>query len=271
VQPVQVVEAPLPNLKEVLADPKFTDDTKITIPNVGEITLGELRGMDQERTTGLTAREARLKEQEEQLQRSAADVANLYAALPQNQPDYRPPAPNAPPPAPKTEVDENDLYMGPLVRHFKSEFAKQQAAMEANNRILAAHNNYLRGLAEAHTNDLSEVIYDTLPEKPEGYDAGRLRQYAMEQGLKRPNGLPDVRAAAEKLLAPVRLKRTEDEAYKRGLEAGQRKATQEARAPRPTSAGIGPRPGKDSPKSLDEALRAAWGDEEIPMSNILPQ
>ncbi len=252
----------MPTIEELLARTELTNDIKITLPNIGEVTVGDLRGYvaAQRETASRAAREAdERKTAAERRLAEANQLADDALALSRSYEGRTPPPAERKP----GEIDwENDPVYGPV--------GKRLAAIEKliNEDVKVQQANQKKAIAaglQFITDNYWKQRWNAIPEKDRPKDK-TYKDYlkaAEEQNIKDEYGLNDPIGAWSRETESARRASEIEEARKKGIEEG-RKLAATASLPRPGSAPRVPLPG-DGPKykDMNEAFAAAASDPDI--------
>lgn len=197
-------------LDEILKDPKFADDYKVTFAEGVEFTLGDLRGFAkterdelEKGTRTLKENEARVLKSRTEIEKAQAEVARLWAEL--NDPkqfDTRSAAADDP-----LAVLDTDPLFAPVAKLVRGQDARLAAIQDANEKLSKAMIQLVQTYA-AKEMDAQWRSVEAEATKA-GYNRDKLYAHAIENKITDPYGIPDVHAAFRQLDAPNAAGRTE--------------------------------------------------------------
>lgn len=261
------------DIKKLFKDKKtYADDLTIDLGNGASMTLGDLRAYDEAMGGDLKKqmeREKALLEAERgKINKAAEEVAGLYLQLEEQK--------KAMGGKPSAKVDDDpfaSLEGDPLAKVVKSLKDELLGELKSTKAELEQVKKNLGQAGRTYMNDLVRNQYDQLRKDPDYSDDLSLDSvfdYAVKRGIKREDGIPDVKEAYERLVAPKR----QDRLVKEAKEAGRKEYEEEQRRaafmPPPGSFGqhIGPRDAmkgdpKAPPRTIREAVARGANDPSI--------
>ena len=261
------------DLKKLFKDKKtFADDLTIDLGNGATMTLGDLRAYD-EAMGGDLKKQMKLEQDKLEIERgkvnkAAEEVASLYLKLEEDK--------KAMGNLPNRSVEQDpwkELEGDPLAKVVKGLKDELLGELKFTKAELEQVKKNLGQAGRTYMNDLVRNQYDQLRKDPDYTDELSLDNvfdYAVKRGIKREDGIPDVKEAYERLVAPKR----QDRLVKEAKEAGRKEYEEEQRRaafmPPPGSFGqhIGPRDAmkgdpKAPPRTIREAVARGANDPSI--------
>lgn len=256
----------------------FPDDYSITLPNGAELTMADLRAWNEESGGALKAEMAKvskewdkIKAEQEKVTKASQSVAQMFLDLEEQKKQlaHQPQGHRA---DPFDELVESD----PLAKHVKAirdEVKAQMDALREENKKLYKS---MGQMGQTYMNDLARAEFDHLRNDPDFSSDLTLEgvfDYAVKQGIKRSDGIPDVKRAYEQLTAPKRQERLTKEAVSKAREQWEEEAKKSALGMPPKgmpNQGFGPMRGPSSvgdmnkpPRNLREAIARGAQDPTI--------
>jgi hypothetical protein len=262
----------MPTLAEIIADKEhFTDDTKFTLANGVETTIGDLRTFADSRQGDLEERHAALTRREAALNQLTEEVAQMRARLeaqpPIQQPDSKSVADQllAALRSGDAKVDifkEPGDYFKPLVDKLT---AIEQWRTEQDGKLVADRKAIQDSFAW-HIKNQIRRDYRAHNDWPKDYKIENAVQYARDNKLVDEMGYPDFDQVHERVTAPVRdearIKQIRDEARAEGAK--------EAEASLRTKNAFVPLPGGNGSPGINGAAPKRFGGiEKVPDADIL--
>jgi hypothetical protein len=252
----------MPTIEELLARTELTNDIKITLPNIGEVTVGDLRNYVAS-TKDTAARAAREAEDRKKAAEARLAEANKLAddalALSRMYEGKEPPKPE--PKSGEIDWDTDPVY---------SPVGKRLAALEKmiNDDVKAGLANQKKAIAAGMQFIVDQYYkqrWNAIPEKdrPKDKTYKDYTKVAAEQNIKDEYGLDDPIGAWSRETEVARRAAEVEEARKKGIEEGKKLAAA-ATLPRPGSGPRVPLPNeKPQYKDMNEAFAAAAQDPDI--------
>lgn len=261
-------------IKKLFRDKKtYGDDLVLDLGNGATMTLGDLRAYDDELEGGLQAEMKRQKDDLEQergkVKKAAEEVANLYLAVEAREKEL------GKGPAKGREEDPfAELQSDPLAKVLKGFMDEVRGELKSTKGELEKVSKNLTQAGRTYMNDLVRGQYEGLRKDPDFSDEITLDgvfDYAVKRGLKREDGIPDVKEAYDRMVQPKRTERLVKEAEARGRKAAEEEQRRAAFMPPPgavNSSIISPRDRmagdpKQPPKTIREAVARAATDPTI--------
>lgn len=251
-------------LKEMLADAqKYPDTLEIPISEGFKVSMKDLR----EYQSLANAAEVASKKKGDDADSLAAKAADLIAQVQARATaePAREPAAAAP-----AEPDyASDPLLGPMFRRLTG--LEQKIAKEYADKLDGIQKS-LNTASQRYLKRELEQDFAAIPDRFEDVNLRDVVKYAVDNRELDDMGMPRIRKAYDAMTAERRLKKIEEDAYKRGQE--------EARRNLPATEGMVLRPGSgmgriaadtgaqvhkgaDGRASLDAAFDAAYGDREL--------
>jgi hypothetical protein len=247
-------------LDQLIADAKFTDDTKFKIGDQ-EVSMAELRAFQRANSESKAAFEKRQREAEEEYQKAqrlGADALALYESVKGD--------------GGKKAAEGNDTgdeidWSAPGMKALKTK-------LEAYDKAVSEWQTKSKQLEAAIASGFSFVTdyvwnqgYSSLDElsRPKDKALPELVKYAQEQKITDRWGLPDPIKAARMLTEADRQAAIEKKAREEGRREGERAARAAAAGTRPGALEVRPRiPEKgEKPKNMRDLIAKAAADPEI--------
>lgn len=261
----------MPTLAEIIADKEhYADDTKFTLANGVETTIGDLRTFATSRQNDLEERQAALAAREAALNSLTEEVAQMRARLeaqpqPQGQPD------------PKSVADQLlaalrsgdskiDIFKEPG-DYFKPLIDKLNAfdAWKAEqDKIIAADRKAIQDSFKWHIDKQVKRDFRAYNDWPKDYKVENVVQYAQQNRLVDEFGYPDFDAVHERVTAPIRERANVDKIRADALAEGRKQAEAELRQHN----AFVPLPGGNG-SGISGAPRKFGGIEKVPDADIL--
>lgn len=254
-------------LKEMLADvAKFPDTHEIAISDGFKVTLKDLR----EYQSLAAAAESAARKKAEEADTLAARAADLVAQMQAHSADSTKaePALAATPAEPDYAADP---LLGPLFRRLTG--IEQKVATEFGAKLSAIEKN-LNAASARYLRREIEQDFTSIPDRFEDVALRDVVKFAVDNRYLDESGIPRVRDAYSAMTAERRLKKVEEDAYKRGQEEGRRSLpATEGMVLRPGLGRVAPDPQAPVHKdtagrpSLDAAFDAIYSDRDL-MNNL---
>jgi hypothetical protein len=255
----------------VLADKtKYPDDTKITLAEGLEVTLGDLRSLTAAEQRKLTEGLSDLARQQEELKRAQLEAADFYSKVLEESKNLKGKTVEK-----KAENLADSLGLDPALAPYLEPIVKKIEEVEkANGERFKTFEDTVQKLSKGiidmtsyYLNDKWESQFNALPDRDEDMTVEKLVKYATENRILDRMGMPDLRTAHERMTEPKRKAKLEAEAEKRGLEKAKKElAVHSPSRPRTTFIPANKDNGKATPTSIAEAVDAAFNDPEIQAS-----
>jgi hypothetical protein len=262
------------DINKLFRDKKnYADDLVIDLGNGASMSLGDLRAyndaMGGDLKKQMQAEKQLLEAERGKVNKAAEEVANLYLQLEEKQKTLG----NQPINRGKDDDPFATLEGDPLAKVLKGFMDEVRGELKSTRSDLEKVGKNLTQAGRTYMNDLVRNQYDSLRKDPdfsEDMTLDGVFDYAVKRGLKREDGIPDVREAYDRMIQPKRQERLIKEAKaeaRKELELEQQKA---AFMPPPGSFGqhIGPRDSmkgdpKQPPRTIREAVARGASDPSI--------
>lgn len=260
------------DVKKLFRDRKtYGDDLTIDLGNGASMTLGDLRAYDEamggDLKKQMQAEKDNLEKERGKINKAAEEVASLYLQLE----DQKKTLTNTR----KPEADDPfvSLEGDPLAKVLKGFMDEVRGELKSTRSDMEKVSKNLTQAGRTYMNDLVRGQYESLRKDPDFSDDLTLDgvfDYAVKRGLKREDGIPDVKEAYERLVQPKRQERLVKEAREQGRKEYEEEQRKAAFMPPPGSFGnhIGPRDAmkgdpKAAPKTIREAVARGANDPTI--------
>lgn len=261
------------DIKKLFRDRKtYADDLTIDLGNGATMTLGDLRAYDEamggDLKKQMQAEKEKLESERGKVNKAAEEVASLYLQLEEQKKTIGNGGgkPNVEDPWQSLEGDP----LAKIVRGMKDELLNELKSTKAE---LESVKKNLGQAGRTYMNDLARNQFDSLRKDPDFSDDITLDgvfDYAVKRGIKREDGIPDVKEAYERMVAPKRQERLVKEAKEQGRKEYELEQQKAAFMPPPGSFGqhIGPRDAmkgdpKQPPRTIREAVARGASDPSI--------
>lgn len=249
----------MPTLEQLLENTALTDDIKITLPNVGDVTIGELRTFAANQKTAMADAVKRRETADAEIVKAQRLATDSLALWEEAQKVKRTPEPAR---GADGEIDwDTDPVYKPVGQRFKTQQAELADAIAQVQQLKAA----LAGGFKFVTEDYNERRWNAIPAAQRPKDKG-WRDYmadAEKGNIRDSHGLFDPIEAYNRATAESRRATELEDARKKGLEEG-KKLGASANLPRPGGTPQLKAPLPDNKfKDLRAAMDAAQMDPEI--------
>lgn len=279
-------------LKDILSSAKYGDDMVLNLPDGTTATVGEMRSLEATEKQNLIDRQNVMAKAEmafagkfQEAITAGWMTADGKIVAPRSDKEIRSAAAN------EFGLSEDDPLLGAVVKEFKAEIGKRDAAMESMKKEFQTALGQVTGvvktsvgryLDERYRNDFSTATKD-LP-KGVSVDYEKAYQYAAENNFKDKDGVLQIGQAVDRMTWDDRKKAELASLQEQASTAAEKKATL-ASVTRPRTAGPEAHRTKTDfdpfnertdahgnkvkqVKSFDEALAAAQNDEQLMQSAL---
>lgn len=250
---------------------KFSDELVIDLGDGASMTLGDLRAFNDEMGGSLAEQmkteKAKLDAERSKVTKAAEEVANLYLNLEEEKKKLS---------ATKPVINEDpwtSLADDPLAKVMKGFMEEVRGELKSTKDELGKVTKNLSEAGRTYMNDLARNQFESLRSDPDFSDEVKLDSlydYAIKNGIKRSDGIPDLKKAFRDVTSERRTERLVKEASEKAVEAYKAEERKKAFMP-PPGAHSGPLSPRDSsagdpkqpPRTIREAVARAAQDPTI--------
>jgi hypothetical protein len=250
----------MPTLEQLLENAQLTDDIKITLPNVGEVTIGELRLFASNQKAAVADAHKRKADAEAEIAKAQRLATDSLALWEEAQKLKKAPAD---PTSSNAEIDwDTDPVYKPVGARFKAQQSELADAIEQVKQLKSAFGAGFKFVTE----DYNERRWNAIPaaQRPKDKSWRDYMSDAEKGNIRDSHGLFDPIETFNRATAADRRAAEIEDARQKGIKEGEKRGAQ-ASLPRPGGTPQSIKRPADAPqyKDLRDAFAHAANDPEI--------